>query len=310
MTIPPIDINRMLILDLTQVLVLILMSFLFFKYLFPDIKFLPKYFQPRRNRKVLREYKFKTYYTTEKSLKTDINAKEFASILHTGYVSSWFEDYCCNLSENRIPLIMFVNWTRSIVEDLMVSLNPINRVHGWNNYLHNMYSFNLIFHPNTIEFEDYEITYLWGGVYYWLNRYMPNFNNDKLLQQIEEVACHKKYLIPYFQLFKDLANGVEFYYSTDPYSEDSTSEDKKITAAQTALLWYAIAKQTEGDVRNKKKLAPVIHQLTGVGEKHIALKICGEYKDEDKDTLVNILGELMPNLAYRIRNIEKSNPLP
>ena len=310
MTISPIDINRMLILDLIQVLVLIIMSFLFFKYLFPDIKLLAKYAHSRWNGNNLREYKYQTYYAREKDLKADKNAREYASILHTGYVSSWFEDYCCNLSENRIPLIMFINWTRSIVEDLIVSVNPINRVHGWNNYLHNMDSFSLLFRPNTIEFEDYEISYLWGGVYYWLKRYVPDFNDEKLLQQIEEVACHKKYLIPYFQLFKGLANGVEFYYSIDPYSKDSTSDDKKITASQTALLWYAIAKQTEGDVRNKKKLAPVIHQLTGVGEKHIAQKICGEYKDEDKDTLINILGDLLPNLAYRIRNIEKSNPLP
>jgi len=69
MTIPPIDLNRMLILDLIQVLVLIIMSYLFFKYLFPDIKFLAEYFHPRKNRKALREYIFKTYYATEKSLK-------------------------------------------------------------------------------------------------------------------------------------------------------------------------------------------------------------------------------------------------
>jgi hypothetical protein len=76
------------------------------------------------------------------------------------------------------------------------------------------------------------------------------------------------------------------------------------------LLWLAIAKQSEGEVKNKKKLAPTIHKLTGVGEKSIEQKLCGIFKDNDKRVLANIVEEQMPNLANKILNIEKSTPLP
>ena len=309
-----VKVDYLLILDVSLVIIFILMPYVFIRFLLPDFKLLFGITSTRYRgilrKRFLGDYSYHNYYLTEKSLKTDKNAQKIASVLHAGYVNSWFDDYYYNLSEEHLPIHVFVNWTRTIVEDLMSSVNPINHVQGWDNYLHNMDSLKAILQPKSIIFEDYELAYLWGGVYYWLKCFVTNLNNDDLLHQIEKVACRKKYLTPYFLLFKNMADGVENTFSLDFVMTGNPPSEKHITSEQTALLWLAIAKLSEGDVKNKKKLAPIIHQLTGVGEKSLELKICGIFKDEDKSVLTNIIGEQLPNLADKIRNIEKSNPLP
>ncbi len=261
-------------------------------------------------KRFLGKYIYHNYYLTEKNLTSDPRAKKIASVIHSGYVNTWYEDYYSNLSEEHLPLNVFVNWTRSIADDLLESVNPINNVKGWDNYLHNPSSFDNIFRQESVIFEDFEQAYIWGGVYYWLKCFAKDFNNELLLNQIEEVACRKKYLTPYFMLFKNMANGIETDYSMSFNCTESNISDKSITSEQTALLWLAIAKQSEGEIKNKKKLAPVIHRLTGVGEKSLAQKLCGVFKDEDKRTLINIIEGQLPNLANKILNIEKSHPLP
>lgn len=303
-----------IILDLITIIAIIVLAYISIRILIPDIKYLAGFattrYKGRLKKRFLGKYEYHRYFLSEKSLKSDPIASKFASVIHLGYVNFWYEEYFSNLFEERLPLHVFVNWTRSIVEELMESVNPINHVHGWNNYLHNIDSFDTILRQECIAFEDYELAYLWGGVYYWLKHYIPNFNNEALLHQIEEVACHKKYLTPYFLAFKNMANNVEVDFSLFNPEPDYSSSERLITANQTALLWLAIAKQSEGDVKNKKKLAPMIHQLTGVGEKSLEQKICGVFKDTDKTVLVDIVKPQLPNLAKRIKYIEKSDPLP
>ncbi|MBR2291563.1 MAG: hypothetical protein IJ868_04535 [Prevotella sp.] len=300
--------------DIIIVLAIIVMPFVLIRVLLPDMKLLANFANAKYGgtvkQRLTGEFEYHHYYLTENSLKQEKNAREFAAILHTGYVDSWFGDYYCNLSEEHLPLNIFVNWTRTIVEDLLSSVNPINHVCGWDNYLRNTDSFNPLLRKGDIYFENYEIAYLWGGVYYWLHCLTPGFNNEGLLRQIEEVACRKKYLSPYFLLFKNMANGIEFEHSMTFMPLEKASQTRPITSEQTALLWLAIAKLSEGEVKNKKNLAPVIHNLTGVGEKSLALKIVGAFKDEDKKALTDIVEEQMPNLADKILHIEKSNPLP
>lgn len=314
MVISYVDIYNTIMLDVVKAMAIIALPYFFIRYFVPDFKLLLGFAASRWHEKLKGrlkgDYKYHNYYLTEKSLKSDENAKELASILHDGYVNHWFDDYYCRLSEDRLPINVFVNWTRTIVEDLLACVNPRNHVYGWNNYLHNIDSFKILFYPDFIDFEDYEVTYLWGGVYYWLKRLTPDFNDEDLLQRIEEVACQRKYLTPYFLLFKNMADGIKFSYSTNYTKPENTSVERTITSEQTALLWFAVAKLSEGDVKNKKKLAPVIHKLTGVGEKSLSIKLCGDFKDEDKHALISIVGEHMPNLADKIRNIEKSHPLP
>ncbi len=302
------------ILYFLTLLAIIVMVIICIRIFIPDFLFLASFLSSRHKgrfgRRFLGKYKYHKYYLTEQSLRTDEKAKEFASVLHGGYVNMWYDEYYSIVLEERLPLHIFVNWTRSIVEDLMESINPIHNVQGWDNYLHNIDSLDTILQTECILFEDYELAYLWGGVYYWLKRLTPNFDNERLLLKIEEVACRKKYLTPYFMMFKNMANGIEEDISINFTSSAKPSFEKQITSEQTALLWLAIAKQSEGEIKNKKKLAPVIHQLTGVGEKSLELKICGTFKDEDKNVLTTIVKDQLPHLADKIQNVEKCNPLP
>lgn len=313
-----IDFNNTLILDVAKAAAIVVLPLAFYrivkKSIIPDFKLMLSFASSRWYERLKGhfrgEYKYHNFYLTENSLKSDEKARKLASILHDGYVNPWFAEYYCKLSEDRLPLNVFVNWTRSIVDDLLSSVNPINHLYGWNNYLHNMDSFKILWSPDIIDFEDYEVSYLWGGVYYWLSCLTPDFSNDALLNRIEKVACQKKYLTPYFMLFKNLALGIDFLYSINFTKPEEIPTAKNITSEQTALLWLAIAKQSEGDVKNKKKLAPMIHKLTGVGEKSLEQKLCGVFKDEDKNALANILRDQMPNLANKILYIEKSSPSP
>jgi hypothetical protein len=246
------------------------------------------------------------YYPSREVIKNDQKAKALLDISHHGYVDNKYEDFYEKLTEDHFPLPTLINWTRTIVEDLLESLNPVTQVDNWVQYFKSPEYARLKLHPDYIDFGEHEMAYLWGAVYYWLRSSDSSSNFDDLLAHIEEIACKKKYARPYFLFFK-----VQAGDSVGLEAVSSVSQPKGcLTAEQTALLWLAIAKLTEGEVKNKKKLAPAISQVAGVGKGSIEQKLCGTFRDEDKDALIKIFGELMPNLAEKIRHIEKSNPLP
>jgi hypothetical protein len=53
-----------------------------------------------------------------------------------------------------------------------------------------------------IDFEDYELAFIWGSVYCFLNLYHKDICSELLLSNIEHVACPKKYVLPYFLFCK------------------------------------------------------------------------------------------------------------
>lgn len=154
-----------------------------------------------------------------------------------------------------------------------------------------------------MDFYIHEKAYLWGSVYYWLKVEITDFNNEAVFRYIEEMACKRQFARFYFDHFKKMAGDDIDELKISPFQVSSTKGE--LSTEQTALLWLAIAKMTEGEVKNKKKLAPVIHQLTGLGKSSLEIKICGVFRDEIKESLATIIEEQMPNLAKRVREIEK-----
>jgi hypothetical protein len=251
--------------------------------------------------KLTNKHKYQCFYITENDLKEDPAATELSSISYPGYVDSTYGRFYKNLTVEHLPINVLVNWTRTIAEDLIASVSPVNHVASWNDYFHSeeykAYA-NSSVHPDIVEFEEHELAYIWGAVYYWLKCIIPNYNNEEVLNYIEKVAIKKEFLRPYFYHYKRLATGSESL-PDDKYGPSPLTSKGELTAEQTALLWLAIAMLTEDNV-TKKSLAPAISRVSGVGEQSIRCKIVGSFKETDKAAVASIFKETMPNLAEKI----------
>ena len=244
------------------------------------------------------------YYYNDKQIKDDESASKIAKIAYRAYTDEVFDDYQERLDEKRLPLSTLVNWARTIAEDLAEHPSPVLRVRNWFEYFNSdKYQWMSMVFPFCLDFYAHEMAYIWGAVYYWLKVEISDFNCNDVLSYIEEVACKRKFARFYFYHFKKSAGG-DMTESIETYLQSSKTKGE-ITAEQTALLWLAIAKLTEGEVKNKKDLAPVIHQLTGFGKSSLEIKICGIFKDDDKEKVANIIVGQMPKLAQKVREIEK-----
>lgn len=172
--------------------------------------------------------RFKFYYTNDKSIKADAQAKKMAEICHHGYADNSYDDIYERLSEFNFPIMILINWARSIVDDLSISSFPVNQVIVWNDYLNNSgKSLRHSFHPSFIDFKDHELAYLWGAVYYWLKCLLGN-KNTKVFALIEEIGMHKKYAQPYFLYFKQLADN-----DSQLIDEDETELKARLKEALT-----------------------------------------------------------------------------
>lgn len=252
-------------------------------------------------RKLSSMYRYRCFYLTEEDLRGDPAATKLSSISYPGYVDATYGKFYKNLSVDHFPITVLVNWTRTIVEDLYGSVSPINHLKSWSDFFHSKEYKSIAngsIHPDIIEFEEHELAYLWGAVYYWLKCILVDFENDELLKHVEKVAIKKEFLRPYFYHFKCLADGISSY----PVNETMTppiSNKGELTAEQTALLWLAIAQLTEDNV-TKKNLAPAISRVSGVGETSLRVKIVGSFKEDDKKAVASIFENVMPRLAEKI----------
>ncbi len=254
-----------------------------------------------RKKRQLQGHRYNFYFMSEKDLKKDASAIGLASISYQGYTDATYGSFYKNLSVDRLPIHVLVNWTKTIVEDLVDSVSPINHVQSWCDYFGSTEyrdHAKLSVHADFVDFEDYELAYLWGAVYYWLKCYTEGFDNENLLAYIEAAACKKQFLRPYFYHYKNLAEGNGEMLG-DYLSPGNPSPTRALTAEQTSLLWLAIAMMTETEV-SKKNLAPAISKITGVGVASIKAKIVGSFKEKDKKAVASIFESSMPNLAAQI----------
>ena len=249
--------------------------------------------------KLSQKYKYTCYYLNENDLKKDPNATKLSSVSYHGYVDATYGKFYKNLTVEHLPINVLINWTRTIAEDIINSVSPVNHVASWSDYFHSKEYKGCVqasVHPDLVEFEEHELAYLWGAVYYWL-KIIIDYDNEEVLDHIETVAIQKDFLRPYFYHYKRMAIGEDVIY--DSKSGYPLSPKGELTAEQTALLWLAIATLTEGSV-TKKGLAPAISRVTGVGVQSIRCKIVGSFKESDKIVVSSIFKDTMPHLAEKI----------
>ena len=130
---------------------------------------------------------YKIFYMTDTDVVKDEMSSKMIPIIGRGYGNE-MEKYMSAISEDRLPICIVMNWVRSIAEDISEAPLPVLRIEKW----HSLMVF--------IEFEKYEITFIWGCVYRWLEIYSNNLLTKELSNEIIHYAYPKKYLKPYFDI--------------------------------------------------------------------------------------------------------------
>lgn len=179
-------------------------------------------------------YGYQCFYLDYSSMENDVNCERLLPILREVYMKgSKFNEYCTRLSEERIPLNVMMNWSRSIAEDLFAAPIPSVKLDQWNHYWKSgMYKRVTFFHTDFPEYEDHEMGCLWGTVLLWLVVCFEKDINDDLLNRIVNFAYKEKPAAPYFHHFYQAAKECcgKVYYLPYTFYEDNNinlSEDYK-----------------------------------------------------------------------------------
>lgn len=161
------------------------------------------------------------FYLDNSSMKKDANCMRLIPILRELYIKdSSFNIYCSRLSEERLPIIVMINWARSVAEDLFAAPLPSVKLDQWNHFWKSkLYTRMTFWHSDFPKYEDYEMGCLWGAIYLWLVLCFDKDINDPLLQRIVQLACKEKTAVPYFYHLYNAArniNGNDFFLTSMP----------------------------------------------------------------------------------------------
>ena len=143
---------------------------------------------------------YKIFYMTDTDVVKDEMSSKMIPIIGRGYGNE-MEKYMSAISEDRLPICIVMNWVRSIAEDISEAPLPVLRIEKWHSLMiKSGKSASMFTHIDFIEFEKYEITFIWGCVYRWLEIYSNNLLTKELSNEIIHYAYPKKYLKPYFDI--------------------------------------------------------------------------------------------------------------
>lgn len=256
--------------------------------------------------KILPSGRFKFYYTTDKSIKEDYQAQKMAEICHHGYSDSSYDDVYERLSEFNFPVMILINWARTIVDDLTTTSFPVNQVIVWNDYLNKSgKSIRHTFHPAFLDFEDHELAYLWGAVYYWL-KCLSKDTNRKVLKMIEEMGMHKKYAQPYFLYFKQLAENDK-QMNDDDETELRAKLKEALTLPDTVTAHQKVRMELACRLLEKSGVSKEV--LEHFGNKDKAGTLIGTLLEIPSSTCKQYLSQRDLSINYHKENIKAINHL-
>lgn len=143
------------------------------------------------------------FYPNTRAVEKDVKCRQLLQTLREVYnKDSNFNAYCTRLSEERLPINVFMNWTRSVAEDIFAAPLPSAKMDQWNHFFKSkLYHHISIFYSDFPEYEDNEFGCLWGGIYFWLLVSFEKDMNDSIMERIVKFGCRMKPSMPYFQHF-------------------------------------------------------------------------------------------------------------
>lgn len=201
-----------------------------------------------RLKRKLSVYGYRCFYLDHKSMYKDTNCMRIIPVLRELYVKgSSFNVYCARLSEERLPMIVMINWARSVAEDLFVAPIPAVKLDHWNHYWKSSLYVNVsLLHSDFPRYDDYEMGCLWGTIYLWLAVCFEKDVDDPLLQRIVQLACKEATAVPYFQFLYHAArkmNGRNFFLKSMPnvsdFGTDEDMDSKQVKNSISAEEIYA-----------------------------------------------------------------------
>lgn len=146
---------------------------------------------------------YQCFYLTTDDLLKDSTSTRLLLEASKGYdKSSPLNDYYASLNDQRLPLTVFVNWARSIAEDVYCSHIPTVRVIQWSRYFESKnYVWFSRWGSDFPEYEEHEMAYLWGAVFYWLGVCIGLETTDAVMDAVARQGCKKHFAKPYFMHF-------------------------------------------------------------------------------------------------------------
>lgn len=189
-----------------------------------------------RLKRRLSVYGYQCFYLDYRSMGNDANCIRLLPTLRDVYTKgSSFSPFCPRLSEERLPMNVLMNWSRSIAEDLFAAQIPSVKLDQWNHYWNSkIYTKMTLFHSDFPEYEEHELGCLWGVVYLWLVVRFEKDINDELMNRIVHLACKEKPAAPYFYHFYNAARKSYggYYLSYAPNDNDIFHNEENFSEKQ------------------------------------------------------------------------------
>lgn len=169
------------------------------------------------------------FYPNISSVEKDTKCQKLLQTLRAVYLkNSTLNEYCTRISEERLPVDVFMNWTRSIAEDVFTAPVPSVKLDQWNHYLKSsLYHHISFFYSDFPEYDEREFGCLWGGIYFWLIVSFEKDMRDQLVERVVHFGSKSKPGLPYFYHFYNEArvySGNGYYISNNKETVDECFE--------------------------------------------------------------------------------------
>ncbi len=150
------------------------------------------------------------FYPNRKAVEKDVKCQKLLQTARAVYTKgSGFNEYCTRISDERLPINVFMNWTRSVAEDIFTAQLPMAKLDQWHHYFKSRtYHRISFFYSDFPEYEDSEFGCLWGGVYFWLVVSFEKSIRDEVMIRVQHFGCKEKPAIPYFYYFCSQARNI------------------------------------------------------------------------------------------------------
>ncbi len=145
--------------------------------------------------KKTKQHPYYAHYKEDREIKCDFRAVQLARVASRwGYSNKSLEHHFKPVSEKRFSLFTLLNLVQSMADDIKNAPAAETCLMKWLRLFDDSF-----FCSNRLE--DHERAFLLGALHFWLR--VNDYDDDEFMKYLERTACHKLYLQPYFDAFKN-----------------------------------------------------------------------------------------------------------
>ena len=233
-------------------------------------------FSHRRLKRKLSVSGYQCFYLKHNDMLRDNDALRLLMVARKAYEGdSPLNSYYTSLSEQRLPMTVLANWSRTIAEDVFCAASPEARVVQWSRYMESkVYAWEMLVHSDFPEYEEHEFSFLWGAVFFWLSVCLGVDVHSPMMEGIVRLGCRKKYTKPFFN---------HFYLPASEMTAPSFGLPSA-TAIHEAPKSFVIASKQDGT-------SPLAIRIDELKEGFLQLSV------EERRSARRVLNDLLPGCA-------------